>query len=369
MKEQQHKRVIISGGGTGGHIFPAISIANALRRSDPAVEILFVGAVGRLEMEKVPAAGYKIVGLPIEGLKRKLSLQNLRVLVRLISSLGKAKDIIKNFGPDIVVGVGGYASGPVLYRASRMGVPTLIQEQNSHAGVTNKLLAKRAARICVAYDNMERYFPAGKIVFTGNPVRSDISGKDVSREEALLHFGLEEAKKTVLVLGGSGGAGTINNSILDGLEKLEQEGIQVIWQTGRYYFDSMREKAGTYRSDDIKIVDFIDRMDFAYAAADVIISRAGAGTISELCIAAKPVILVPSPNVAEDHQAKNALALSSKNAAIMIADNRAEEELVDQMISILKNRKKSESLSSNIAELAIYDSDERIAEEVFKLMK
>ncbi|MEE4116354.1 MAG: undecaprenyldiphospho-muramoylpentapeptide beta-N-acetylglucosaminyltransferase [Marinilabiliaceae bacterium] len=369
MKEQLHKRVIISGGGTGGHIFPAISIANALRRQDSGIEILFVGAEGRLEMEKVPAAGYKIVGLPIEGLKRKVTLQNLRVVARLVSSLKKAKKIIMDFKPDIVVGVGGYASGPVLYRASGMGIPTLIQEQNSYAGITNKLLAKRAGKICVAYDNMDRYFPAAKIVFTGNPVRSDIAGKDISREEALLHFGLKSTKKTVLVLGGSGGAGTINKSILEGLERIQNAGIQLIWQTGRYYYDSLIQNTRAVPLNGISILGFIDRMDYAYAAADVIISRAGAGTISELCIAARPVILVPSPNVAEDHQTKNALALTSGNAAITISDKRAAEELVDEMISLVEDKDKSESLSLKIAELAIYDSDKRIAEEVFKLIK
>lgn len=367
MKEQKHKRIIISGGGTGGHIFPAISIANALRLIDPEIEILFVGALGRLEMEKVPAAGYKIVGLPVEGLKRKISLQNLRVARNLLKSLSRAKKVLKDFRPDVVVGVGGYASGPVLRKAAAAGIPTLIQEQNSYAGLTNRLLAKKSARICVAYDNMDRYFPADKIVFTGNPVRSDIANSCNEKEKALLHFGLKADKKIILVLGGSGGAAKINNSVLAGLEALTENSYQLIWQTGRYYFDKMRQASSQLANEDIKVMGFIDRMDLAYTAADIIISRAGAGTISELCIASKPAILVPSSNVAEDHQTKNALALKAKNAAIMIADADAGEKLISEAIAIANDNKRSAELAKNIKLLAIYDSDKRIAMEVLKL--
>jgi len=367
MKEQQHKRIIISGGGTGGHIFPALSIANALKIIDPKTEILFVGAQGRMEMEKVPAAGYKIIGLPVEGLKRKLTLQNFRVLLNLLKSLRMAKRILRDYNPDVVVGVGGYASGPVLRKAAAAGIPTLIQEQNSYAGLTNRLLARKAARICVAYDNMDRYFPEDKIVFTGNPVRADIAHNKNLRKNALLHFGLKENKKIVLVLGGSLGSATINNSVLAGLDSLSEKGYQLVWQTGRYYFDKMRHASSHYANESIKVMGFIDRMDMAYSIADVIVSRAGAGTISELCIAAKPAVLVPSPNVAEDHQTKNAMALKNKNAAIMISDEDAEEELIMEVIAIANDIERSELLVKNIKQLAIYDSDRRIAEEVLKL--
>ena len=369
MKEQQHKRVIISGGGTGGHIFPAISIANALKHYDDRIEILFVGAESRMEMEKVPAAGYKIVGLPVEGLKRKLTLKNFGVICRLLSSLRMSRKIIKEFRPDVVVGVGGYASGPVLYKAARMGIPTLIQEQNSYAGVTNKLLAKRADRICVAYDNMNKFFPEEKIVLTGNPVRSDISRNDANIEKALLHFGLKPDKRIVLVLGGSLGSATINNSILAGLSRVRELGYQLIWQTGKYYFDEMSQAASTLVNEDIKIMGFIDRMDFAYSIANLIISRSGAGTISELCIAAKPVVLVPSPNVAEDHQTMNAMALVEKGAAVMVRDKEAIDSLTNVLIGIMEDEDKQKDLINNINKMAISDSDTRILSEILKIAK
>jgi UDP-N-acetylglucosamine--N-acetylmuramyl-(pentapeptide) pyrophosphoryl-undecaprenol N-acetylglucosamine transferase len=367
MKEQRHKRIIISGGGTGGHIFPAISVANALRRMDPGTEILFVGAEGRMEMEKVPAAGYKIVGLPIRGFSRSLTPKNIQVLFRLFRSLLMAKKIIREFEPDVVVGVGGYASGPVLKQASKMGIPTLIQEQNSYAGVTNKLLAKKASVICVAYDGMEKYFPAAKIIKTGNPVRQNFDNINTLKNEALNFFRLKKDVPVVLVLGGSLGAGTINKSLSDNIAKIRDTGIQWLWQTGKIYFESVNTLLTGSPCENIVAVDFINRMDYAFAAADVIISRAGAGTISELCLVGKPVILVPSPNVAEDHQTKNALALTYRNAAIMISDRDALSRLVDEAIRLISDLKEREELSSNIKSMADRDADIRIADEVLKL--
>jgi UDP-N-acetylglucosamine--N-acetylmuramyl-(pentapeptide) pyrophosphoryl-undecaprenol N-acetylglucosamine transferase len=367
MKEQRHKRIIISGGGTGGHIFPAISVANALRRMDPGTEILFVGAEGRMEMEKVPAAGYKIIGLPIRGFSRSLTPKNIQVLFKLFRSLLMAKKIIREFEPDVVVGVGGYASGPVLKQASKMGIPTLIQEQNSYAGVTNKLLAKKASVICVAYDGMEKYFPAAKIIKTGNPVRQNFDNINTLKNEALNFFRLKKDVPVVLVLGGSLGAGTINKSLSDNIAKIRDSGIQWLWQTGKIYFESVNTLFSGSPCENIVAVDFINRMDYAFAAADVIISRAGAGTISELCLVGKPVILVPSPNVAEDHQTKNALALTYRNAAIMISDRDALSRLVDEAIRLISDLKEREELSSNIKSMADRDADIRIADEVLKL--
>ncbi|MCD4770682.1 MAG: undecaprenyldiphospho-muramoylpentapeptide beta-N-acetylglucosaminyltransferase [Bacteroidales bacterium] len=366
MKEQQHKRIIISGGGTGGHIFPAISIANALRQADPEIKILFVGAEGRMEMEKVPAAGYEITGLPVSGFIRSFSLKNVLVISRLFRSLRMASEIIRNFKPDVVVGVGGYASGPVLRQAGRMGISTLIQEQNSYAGVTNKLLARRAAKICVAYDGMERYFPADKIVFTGNPVRHDILVSDEKITEGLDYFGLKNSKPVLLVLGGSLGSATINRTIVSGIEKLEENGFQVIWQTGKYYFEKVSSEFDI-SGDNHKIMGFIDRMDLAYSVSDIIISRAGAGTISELCLTGKPVILVPSPNVAEDHQKRNSEALTGRNAALMVSDAEAPAKLVDIVIDLNNNTGLKTELSRNIAAMAIDDSDRRISDEIMKL--
>jgi UDP-N-acetylglucosamine--N-acetylmuramyl-(pentapeptide) pyrophosphoryl-undecaprenol N-acetylglucosamine transferase len=367
MSLQNHKKVIISGGGTGGHIFPAISIANALRRIDPETEILFVGAEGRMEMEKIPAAGYKIIGLPVAGLHRSLSLKNITVIIKLLKSLSKAKKVIKEFAPDVVVGVGGYASGPILRQAGKMGIPTLIQEQNSYAGVTNKLLAKRASAICVAYDGMEKYFPVEKIIKTGNPVRQNFDDLNSLQDEALAFFNLKKEFPVILVLGGSLGAGTINNCLSDKINILRDSDSQWLWQTGKYYYEKVKSLVSTSLSENISVHGFINRMDYAYAAADIIISRAGAGTISELCLVGKPAILVPSPNVAEDHQTRNAEALSKKDAAMMIPDSRAGSILVNEAIKLISDKPNRDRLSENILKLADRDADIRIAEEVFKL--
>lgn len=362
-------RIIISGGGTGGHIFPAISIANTLRKRFPDVEILFVGAEDRMEMEKVPAAGYKIVGLPVSGFDRAHLFNNIKVLNRLRKSLGMAKKTISDFRPDISVGVGGYASGPTLWMAASQGIPTLIQEQNSYAGVTNKLLAKKASKICVAYDGMEKFFPADKIVITGNPVRQDLEEATDKKEEALAFFGLSPEKKTILVVGGSLGARTINRSIQGDLDKLFASDVQVIWQTGRYYYSEATKHLKAYRGMPIWCSDFITRMDYAYSAADLIISRAGASSISELCLLKKPVILVPSPNVAEDHQTKNALALANKDAAIMVADKDAEQQLVTRALEVIHDDEQLALLSRNIEQLAQHQSAERIVDEIVKIIE
>lgn len=362
-------RIIISGGGTGGHIFPAISIANTLRKRFPDVEILFVGAEDRMEMEKVPAAGYKIVGLPVSGFDRAHLFNNIKVLNRLRKSLGMAKKTIRDFRPDIAVGVGGYASGPTLWMAASQGIPTLIQEQNSYAGVTNKLLAKKASKICVAYDSMEKFFPADKIVITGNPVRQDLEEVTDKKEEALAFFGLSPEKKTILVVGGSLGARTINRSIQGDLDKLFASDVQVIWQTGRYYYSEATKHLKAYRGMPIWCSDFITRMDYAYSAADLIISRAGASSISELCLLKKPVILVPSPNVAEDHQTKNALALANKDAAIMVADKDAEQQLVTRALEVIHDDEQLALLSRNIEQLAQHQSAERIVDEIVKIIE
>jgi UDP-N-acetylglucosamine--N-acetylmuramyl-(pentapeptide) pyrophosphoryl-undecaprenol N-acetylglucosamine transferase len=367
MNQQKHRRIIISGGGTGGHIFPAISIANALRKIDSETEILFVGAEGRMEMEKIPAAGYRIVGLPVAGLYRSLTLKNFSVLIKLLKSLRKAKKVIKEFGPDVVVGVGGYASGPILRQAGRMGIPTLIQEQNSYAGVTNKLLAKRASAICVAYDGMEKYFPSGKIIKTGNPVRQNFDNLRNLQDEALSYFNLKKEFPVILVLGGSLGAGSINNSLSENINVLRDSDCQWLWQTGKYYFENVKALVSLSFSGNISVHGFIDRMDYAYAAADIIISRSGAGTISELCLVGKPVILIPSPNVAEDHQTRNAEALSIRNAALLIEDNRASKTLVDEAIKLISDIRRRDMLSENILKMADRDADIRIAREVLKL--
>lgn len=367
MNLQNHRKVIISGGGTGGHIYPAISIANALRKIDPSVEILFVGAEGRMEMEKVPAAGYRIIGLPVAGINRRYKLKNFTVIIKLLRSLRLAKKIIKDFNPDVVVGVGGYASGPVLRLSARMGIPTLIQEQNSYAGVTNKLLAKKAAVICVAYDGMEKYFPADKIIRTGNPVRQNFENLPDLKEEALRFFNLRTGYPVILILGGSLGAGSINKCLTDNIRLMIDSDCQWLWQTGKYYYDSIIKVASRTTGDNISIHAFIDRMELAFAAADIIVSRAGAGTISELCLVGKPVILVPSPNVAEDHQTKNAQALVEKNAALMIDDEKAEKILVAEAIKLVADRQTRSVFSENIIKLAEYDADLRIAGEVLKL--
>jgi UDP-N-acetylglucosamine--N-acetylmuramyl-(pentapeptide) pyrophosphoryl-undecaprenol N-acetylglucosamine transferase len=367
MNLHRHKRIIISGGGTGGHIFPAISIANALRKIDPEIDILFVGAEGRMEMEKVPAAGYRIIGLPVAGISRKNILKNFSVLIRLIKSLHLAKKAIKEFNPDVAVGVGGYASGPVLRQSVKMGIPILIQEQNSISGVTNKLLAKKASAICVAYDGMEEYFPADKIIKTGNPVRQSFDNLGNLREEALKFFSLKNEMPVILILGGSLGAGSINKCLSANIKTMSDSAIQWLWQTGKYYYDDVRKLSSGYSDSKIAVHAFIDRMDLAFAAADIIISRAGAGTISELCLVGKPVILVPSPNVAEDHQTGNAMSLTLKEAAIMITDDKAEKILVEEAIKLVSDGQRKRTLSENIIKMAERDADMRIAREVLKL--
>lgn len=361
-------KIIISGGGTGGHIFPAVAIANALKIISPNCEILFVGAIGRMEMEKVPAAGYQIVGLNISGIQRGSILKNLSLPFKVLGSLRKAMNLISEFKPDAVVGVGGYASGPLLYAASLKKVPYLIQEQNSYAGITNKLLGKNAAKICVAFDGMEQFFPAEKILKTGNPVRTaiiDIKGKHHAGAELLK---LDPLKKIILVTGGSLGAGTLNKSIEKHLTEIIAQDVQVIWQTGKYYYKGVIERLGANYHPNVMILEFLNKMDLAYAAADVVISRAGAGTIAELCLIGKPVILVPSPNVAEDHQTKNALALVKNDAAIMITDRSAEDTLVAEALKLLNNKERCEILGRNISKMAMQDADVVIAEEVLKLV-
>ena len=361
-------RIIISGGGTGGHIFPAVSIANAIKELRPDTEILFVGAEGRMEMHRVPAAGYPIKGLPVAGFDRKNLFKNIPVLIKLFKSQRLARKIVKDFQPHAAVGVGGYASGPTLKVAGSMGVPTLLQEQNSYAGVTNKLLAKQAKKICVAYEDMERFFDKDKIILTGNPVRQGLLNISKTREEAITTFGLDPNKQTILILGGSLGARTINQCLMENLDKVKSSGIQFIWQTGKIYIEEAKaavSKAGELPM--LHVTDFISDMATAYCAADLVISRAGAGSISEFCLLQKPVILVPSPNVAEDHQTKNALALVNKNAALYVKDIEAKELLLDKAIEAVKQPDLLKNLSENITELAFTDSANIIAKEVIKL--
>lgn len=365
---KQKIKIIVSGGGTGGHIFPAISIANTLKQKHDDCEILFVGAEGKMEMEKVPAAGYDIIGLPIRGLQRSFSRENLKFFPRLLRSIWKAKAVVKGFCPDVVVGVGGYASGPLLYAAAKLGVPTLIQEQNSYAGITNKILAKKAKKICVAYEGMERFFPADKILLTGNPVRKDLLDIASKKQEAIAHFELNPAKKTILIVGGSLGARTINNSVLKSLSTIAESDVQIIWQTGKFYIDKVREELTNWNIPSLKVSDFLSRMDLAYAAADMVISRAGAGTISELCLVEKACILVPSPNVSEDHQTKNAMALATKNAALMVKDIEAEEKLMCMALALVKNEEKLALLSANCKALAKPNAADEIAEQILALL-
>ena len=367
---KENLRIIISGGGTGGHIFPAVSIANAIKEQLPDTEILFVGAEGRMEMHRVPAAGYQIKGLPVAGFDRKNLLKNIPVLIKLFKSQRMARKIVKDFRPHAAVGVGGYASGPTLKVAGSMGIPTLLQEQNSYAGVTNKLLAKQAKKICVAYDGMERFFDKDKIILTGNPVRQGLRNHEVTREDAIRSFNLDPNKKTILILGGSLGARTINQCLMTNLDKVKASGVQFIWQTGKIYIEEARAavaKAGELPM--LHVTDFISDMASAYSAADLVISRAGAGSISEFCLLQKPVILVPSPNVAEDHQTKNALALVNKNAALYVKDVEAKELLLDKAIEAVGQSQLLKNLSKNIAELAFTDSANVIAKEVIKLAK
>ena len=364
---EKELRVIISGGGTGGHIFPAVSIANAIKALRPDAKILFVGALGRMEMQRVPAAGYEIKGLPICGFDRKNLLKNFKVLYKIWKSQRMAKQIIKDFQPQVAVGVGGYASGPTLNKAAAMGIPCLIQEQNSYAGVTNKLLAKKAEKICVAYEGMERFFPAEKIILTGNPVRQALLDTTISREDAIKSFGLDPAKKTILLVGGSLGARTINESVLQHLDIVKSSDVQFIWQTGKYYSAAIAEQLKGQDIPNLKVTDFISDMGAAYKAADIVISRAGASSISEFCLIGKPVILVPSPNVAEDHQTKNALALSTRDAAIYVKDAEAPAMLLELAVKTVNDEAKLKSLSENVLKLALPDSADIIAKEVIKL--
>ncbi len=374
-------RIIISGGGTGGHIFPAVSIAGALKTLRPQADILFVGAEGRMEMQRVPDAGYPIIGLPVAGFDRRRLWKNFAVVVKLLRSQCKARRIIKQFRPQVAVGVGGYASGPTLKMAGMMGIPTLIQEQNSYAGVTNKLLARKAAKICVAYEGMEKFFPADKIVMTGNPVRQNLTTNAITREAAAAFFKLDAAKPTLLTVGGSLGAGTLNQTLTSSFETIRSHpGLQFIWQTGKYYhgqvmaalaaFTGETPQAGrTATLPNLLVLDFIKEMDMAYTLADLVVSRAGAGSISEFCLLHKPVILVPSPNVAEDHQTKNALALVEKGAALYVKDAEAVEKLLPLALETLADKEKLASLSRNIARLALPGSAEAIAREVLKLIE
>ena len=365
----QPLKVIISGGGTGGHIFPAIAIANALKQRVSNVDILFVGAEGKMEMEKVPAAGYKIEGLWISGLQRKLTLKNLAFPFKVISSLIKSRKILKKFKPDVVIGVGGYASGPMLRVAAGAGVATLIQEQNSYPGITNRMLAKKVNRICVAYDGMDKYFPKEKIVLTGNPVRQDILNLEGKKERALEHFGMETGKKNLLVIGGSLGARTINESIHKNLELFKKNNIQVVWQTGKAFYPIAAEAIKDYEANGIKAFDFINKMDLAYAFADIVVSRAGASSVSELCLVKKPSILIPLPSAAEDHQTKNAMALTNHNAAILVKDSEAREKLGSIVIDLINNGPERIRLGENIIRLAFKDAADVIASEILNLVK
>jgi UDP-N-acetylglucosamine--N-acetylmuramyl-(pentapeptide) pyrophosphoryl-undecaprenol N-acetylglucosamine transferase len=368
--EYKKLRVIISGGGTGGHIFPALSIANKLKEVNPDTEILFVGAEGRMEMEKVPAAGYKIIGLPVAGLQRKLTLSNFALPFKVMKSVSIAKRILKEFKPDIAIGVGGYASAPLLWAAGRLGIPTLIQEQNGFAGLTNKIVGKKARKICVAYENMERFFPADRIVLTGNPIRKEIiPASEQMRKEAFEFYGFNPQKKQIFIVGGSLGSGTLNNSmkkwISDGCPG--GENVEVLWQCGKFYKSSVDEFMKDRSVEGIRHSDFIQRMDLAYAAADVVISRSGASSVSELCAAHKAVIFVPSPNVAEDHQTHNAMALVNKNAALMVKDAEAVEKLMKTACELLNDQAKIESLEKNIAALAKTDAAMDIVKEIYQI--
>lgn len=360
-------KVIISGGGTGGHIYPAVAIANEIKSRYPGAKILFVGAEGRMEMEKVPKAGYEIIGLPVAGIQRRLTLKNLGVPFKLLNSLKKAKTIIKSFGPDVVVGVGGYASGPLLWKATKRKVPSLIQEQNSFAGLTNKILGKRVDKICVAYENMHLYFPADKIKITGNPVRKDILNLEGKREEGLKHFGLKPDKKTILVIGGSLGARTINEAVASGLSEIDFSKYQLIWQTGKSFGKEALRL--TENRADVYASEFIYEMDLAYASADVVISRAGALSVSELCLAKKPVIFVPSPNVSEDHQTKNAMALVNRQAGLLVPDVLAKSKLITELTTLLGNPKKMNELRDNIVQLAKPEAAAEIVNELESIIK
>ena len=363
------ERVILSGGGTGGHIFPALSIANKIRKRFPDVEILFVGALGRMEMEKIPAAGYKIIGLPVMGFPRKPSLKIFKFFTTLLKSASMARKIVKDFNPQIAIGVGGFASGPLLRAAAKMRIPTLIQEQNSYAGITNKLLNKKVKTICVAYEKMERFFPKEKIILTGNPVRANLIQNNTSEKEALAYFELKDTDKVILIVGGSLGARSINNSVINNITEIANSGVNVIWQTGAFYFNEIEDELKGKKPGNLQIHKFISRMDLAYSVADLVISRAGAGTISELCLVGKPSVLVPSPNVSEDHQTKNAMALVDKDAALMVRDNEIDEKLFSLAFDVVNDTEKCKRLSEKIKTLAKPEATNTIVNEVEKLIK
>ena len=362
------ERIILSGGGTGGHIFPALAIANEIRNRYPAAEILFVGALGRMEMEKIPAAGYKIIGLPIIGFPRGKGLKIITFFVKLFKSVSLAFKIVNEFKPQIAIGVGGYASGPLLWAAARKKIPTLIQEQNSYAGVTNKILSKKVNAICVAYDNMECFFPSSKIILTGNPINESLVKNRQDKTETLAYFELNETRKVVLITGGSLGARSINDAVLKNIDLIAKSDIQVIWQTGALYYDRIIEELQERKPVNLQIRQFISRMDLAYQVADVVISRAGAGTISELCLLGKPSILVPSPNVAEDHQTKNAQALVEKEAAMMICDNEIHEKLLFEAIQLINDEMRCKRLSAQIKTLAKPNATKDIVNEIEKIL-
>jgi len=364
-KDSKHIKIIMSGGGTGGHIFPALAIANTMKNKFPEAEILFVGAKGRMEMQKIPAAGYPIKGLWISGINRHQLWKNVAFPFKLISSIWKARQIIRKFKPDVVIGTGGFASGPLLYVAQKKGIPTFIQEQNSYPGITNKLLAKNARKIYTAYEHVEAYFPAEKIVQTGNPIRKGLDVQNINKSEALKQFGLHAGKKTILITGGSLGAAPINKAIADSLDKLTESGYQLIWQTGQNHY----EKYKKFENEQVKVMPFINRMQDAYAAADLIISRAGAGAISELAVVGKPVILVPSPYVAEDHQTKNAQALATKEAAILVPEKDLNQKLIPVIQSVLEDENLANKLSVNIQKMAKPNAAEKIVNDIIQTLK
>lgn len=362
-------KIIISGGGTGGHIFPAIAIANEIKLRNPNVEILFIGAIGKMEMEKVPQAGYAIIGLPITGFQRRFTLTNLALPFKIAKSISLASRILKDFKPDAVIGVGGYASGPTLRSAISKKIPTLIQEQNSFPGKTNKILSKKVTKICTAYTGVEKFFPKDKIVLTGNPVRAEMVDIENKREAAFEHFDLDPNKKTILIIGGSLGARTLNESLIQHLDKFLMSEYQVLWQCGKFYFQDYQDNVHISTAKHVKLHEFIQRMDLAYAAADIIISRAGAISVSELCLIKKPTILVPSPNVAEDHQTKNAMALVEKEAAVLVKDSEARQLLIPKAIALLNNLEEQESLIENISNLGLPNATKDIVDEIEKIIK
>ncbi|MFZ6002196.1 MAG: undecaprenyldiphospho-muramoylpentapeptide beta-N-acetylglucosaminyltransferase [Bacteroidota bacterium] len=368
MKNGKSYRLIISGGGTGGHIFPALAIANAFKERHPDAEILFVGAEGKMEMTRVPEAGYKIIGLWISGIQRKLTLSNLLLPFKLLSSYVKARRIVRKFKPNAVIGTGGYASGPIMLAATKFKIPSVIQEQNSYAGLTNKQIAEKVNRVCVAYPGMEKYFPQEKVVVTGNPVRKDIIDLESKREQALTQYGFSPTEKTLVILGGSLGARTINESVLAGIDKLIDAQVQVVWQTGKVYYSDIKDKITNKDLRRVRVFDFVKQMDLAYAAADVVIARAGALSISELCLAKKPAILVPSPNVAEDHQTKNAMSLVNEQAAVLIKDVEAGEKLVNEALTLLYDGPRCKKLSENIGRLGKPNAAVDIVQEIEKLI-